>query len=55
VLQTDYLGLFVGNAFYAVDAFFYIGGFFLAYTLLQGSKKKLLNSKLNSLKIIFLR
>ena len=54
-LEKDWTGLFIGNAFYAVDVFFYIGGFFMAYTLMQGSKMKYLNSFTNSIKVIFLR
>ena len=34
MFNNDYLGIILGNGTYAVDVFFYIGGFFLAYTLL---------------------
>lgn len=42
MIANNTIGLFVVNAVFAVDVFFLIGGFFLSYALLMGSKKKYL-------------
>lgn len=34
VITQDYLGLLIGNAFFAVDVFFFVGGLLTAYILL---------------------
>ena len=31
--RNDIFGIFLGNGQYSVDVFFFIGGFFLAYSL----------------------
>jgi peptidoglycan/LPS O-acetylase OafA/YrhL len=54
-LSKDWTGILLSNAFYAVDVFFFIGGFFLSFSLLMGRKKLFLKNPINFFFIVFTR